>query len=121
MNRTEAFNLAFEGLQARIADWKSQFKRVYLVALKGISSPERIRDIPFVVRHPERAELSRMMKESGKDPLGAVNNLMFDITLHPDRAALGRLTEDMPALMIELQDALKDQIGLGLDFSAQEL
>ena len=121
MARTDAFNQTFENLQSQIAGWKSQHGRVYLVGLSGLNEPTTVRDIPFIFRHPGRSEISRMVRDASKDPIGAVSNLVLDIALYPDRTTLGGLFEQLPGLPVALQDGLKDKIGVGLDFSAQEL
>ncbi len=110
-----------DGLKDQIGAWKGEHGRLFLVKLTGLEQPAKIRDIPFIVRKPARAELARMVRDGSKDPLGSVQNLMLDITLHPDRTKLAALFEELPALAIGLQDSLKDVVGIGLDFSAQEL
>lgn len=121
MADSETFKLAFEALQPQIAEWKRQHKKLYLLRSSGLGRAKGVEDIPFVLRHPERAELSRMLREMSKDPVAAVNNTVFELALHPDRATLGRLADEIPAVLIQLYDGLKEQVGFSLDFSAQEL
>lgn len=121
MNRSDAFNNTFESLRDQIATWKGQHGKVYLVGLSGLDDCAAVRDVPFIFRHPARAEISRMVRDASKDPIGSISNLVQDIALYPDRATLGTLLEQLPGLAPALQDGLKDHIGVGLDFTAQVL
>lgn len=121
MDRQSAFDQNLAALQGQIAEWKKQYKRVYLLRAKGLTTRKALQDIPFILRHPDRAEMARMIREHGKDALGAMQNLVLDIALHPDRATLGALCDEMPMLAAELQVGIKEHLGADLDFSAQVL
>lgn len=121
MDRNDTFDATLAGLQEQIAAWKKQYKRVYLLRPKGFATAKAVRDIPFILRHPERFEMARMIREHSKDALGAMQNLVLDIALHPDRATLGALCEEMPMLAAELQVGIKEHLGADMDFTAQVL
>lgn len=106
----------------QIAAWKKEHGKVYeLNSGSGLDLPARLQGTVFIVRQPSRAELSRLLRDAGKDPLGQITNLLLDITLTPSRAELGQLLEQVPALAVSLQTGLQQSCGLGIDFSAREL
>lgn len=112
---------ALERLKPTIEAWKKTHGKVLLLTPSGLVQAARLEDIPFIIRKPTRAEMSRALRDNAKDPLGAIQNLMLDATLSPDRVILAQLFEELPGLAGALQSGMTEMLGIGLDFSATEL
>lgn len=110
------------GLDELIKRWKEQYGDVY--EIKPDSYEEALKEgLPetFYFRLPGRPELSRFAKGAMTDTLKALNNLVMDCLLYPDKAVVTALLDRKPGLAVSLGSKVQQLVGTSLDFTHRKL
>ena len=103
--------------QETIDQWKQQYEEVYEMT----GELEDYSEIKVYFRKPKRADSSRLIKETMKDPERAVNNLVFSCLLYPAPDDLKKEIEKKPGLILVLGNELQKLIGSNIDFLSKKL
>ncbi len=76
----------------------------------------------YYFRKPGKPEMNRYLGTAAKGKVAtAVNNLVMDLAVSPDADALRAKFSEKPGLMVALNNALQNAVGINEDFEVKKL
>lgn len=103
------------------AELKAKYGEVYRLETDLEDETGNITHVRVYTKRPHRIHLSRFAKEVAKDTFKALNTLIFDTAVWPEKDELTRLFEDRPGLVISLGSELQKLVGVNQDFLCRKL
>ena len=79
-------------------------------------------DSLYFFKKPGKPDINRYLASAAKGKLAsAVQNLVYDLAVHPNREDLKRKFDKKPGLIVALNNALQNAVGLNEDFDVKKL
>ena len=79
-------------------------------------------DSVYFFKKPAKPDMNRYLASAAKGKLAAaVQNLVYDLAVYPDRDELKRKFDKKPGLIVALNNALQNAVGLNEEFDVKKL
>lgn len=76
----------------------------------------------YYFKKPGKTDMNRYLASAARGKLVmAVQNLVFDLAVHPTRESLREKLGERPGLMVALNNALQNAVGLNEEFEIKKL
>lgn len=76
----------------------------------------------YYFKKPGKADISRYLASAAKGKLTqAVQNMVFELAVHPAKAELQNEFEERPGLLVALNNALQNAVGINEEFNVKKL
>lgn len=76
----------------------------------------------YYFKSPAKTDMNRYLSAAAKGKLAsAVQNLVYDLAVHPNHEDLKRKFDGKPGLVVALNNALQNAVGLNEEFEVKKL
>lgn len=116
MNQTEQVSFEPEINEAQINEWKQRYGEVYQVTIED-ENKEHV----FYYRKPTRPMFNRFIDESTKKTSKAMERLVNDCVIFPNRVVINNLADKMPGLIPQLSTEILNASGMNTNFTSTKL
>ena len=112
----QALDVKFEDLNVPDAVKIALSKGTPVLVLTGEN------DEKYYFKKPGQPDMNRFLATSSKGKMAvAVNNLVYDMAIHPSAEDLKREFREKPGRVVALNNAIQTEIGLNEDFAVKKL